>query len=328
MKIKIEAIEKYLPSKKVASFELDDKCKAPRGRIEKNTGVAYRHYANTTETVCEMGANALKKALAKAHLQPIHLDLLISCSAAYDYPIPHNSVVIKSKITNDTSTFNCFDVDATCLSFLNTLDIAHLYLKTGKYKRIALVCSEIASLALTPQNEKVFGLFGDAAVAMIITSHETDGYEPLYCDFENFVSGALLAKVPIGGAINRGMDETSENPNFYFDMDGKSMIRLTQKHINNFTRKAEKQLNKRIADFDYCVTHQTSRWGNEFFLRNYQVESHKVIETLQKYGNCIAASIPLGLEELYNRNQILKNKDVFILGSGAGLTFGCMALRF
>jgi 3-oxoacyl-[acyl-carrier-protein] synthase-3 len=49
---------------------------------------------------------------------------------------------------------------------------------------------------------------------------------------------------------------------------------------------------------------------------------------LQKYGNCIAASIPLGLEELYNRNQILKNKDVFILGSGAGLTFGCMALRF
>jgi len=35
MKIKIEAIEKYLPSKKVASFELDDKCKAPRGRIEK-----------------------------------------------------------------------------------------------------------------------------------------------------------------------------------------------------------------------------------------------------------------------------------------------------
>ena len=98
MRIKILAIEKYLPKKRISSEELDKVVNGTIGRIEKNTGVKFRHHVSEGETVTQMGAEALLKALNKASLEPKDIDLLIFSGASFDYPIPHNSVIIKSKI--------------------------------------------------------------------------------------------------------------------------------------------------------------------------------------------------------------------------------------
>ncbi len=328
MKIKLCGIEKYLPKNRISSEEMDKRCNGRIGRIEKNTGVKFRHHVSDGETVSEMGAISLRGALNRANLEPKDLDLLIFCGAAYEYPVPHTSVVIKSKITNDDVNFNCIDIDSTCLSFISAMEVAHLYLESGKHKRIAIVCSEIASKALTPKEEKEFGLFGDGAVSMIIEANENEGYTPLYSDFINFPSGAFYAHVPIGGLNNRGMHNGPNDDGYNFRMEGKNLIRLTQKHIDKFTGKLETALNMKVRDFDYFVTHQTSRWGNEFFIRNFNVEAEKAIETLSEYGNCISASIPLGLEKLINSEPNIAGKRIMFLGTGAGLTLGCMAIQF
>ncbi len=199
MKIDILSIEKYLPQNRIASETLDAIVKGSKGRIEKNTGVQFRYHVSGNEFVSDIGAKALNKALEKANLKAKDIDLLIFAGASFDYPVPHNSVIIKSKITDDTATFACLDIDSTCLSFLNALDVANLYIQAGRYNRIAIVCAEIASKALTPFDEKVFGLFGDAAVAMILEPSNSISYTCTYADFVNYASGALFAHVPIGG---------------------------------------------------------------------------------------------------------------------------------
>ncbi len=328
MKINILAIEKYLPGIAIASEKLDVIAQGKIGRIEKNTGVQYRYHVAKNENVCDMGAKVLKQTLLKANLQAKDLDLLIFAGASFDYPVPHNSVIIKSKITDDKVNFPCLDIDTTCLSFLNALDVAHLYLQSKRYKRIAIVCSEIASKCLTPANEKVFGLFGDAAVSMILESSQTIGYTPIYTHFENYPSGALHAHVPLGGVVNRGHENTALDAGYYFNMDGKNLIRLTTKHINQFVAKMENDIAVKIGNLDKIITHQTSKYGNEFFLRNFNLKSDKVVETLSFYGNCISASIPLGLEHFINNNTALNNKKILLLGTGAGLTLGSMVLEF
>jgi 3-oxoacyl-[acyl-carrier-protein] synthase-3 len=328
MKIDILSIEKYLPEHRISSVVLDRLAGGVAGRIEKNTGVKFRHHVSGTESVAEMGAHALQKALDKAGLQPEDLDLLIFAGGSFDYPVPHNSVLIKSKITDDTVNFYCFDIDSTCLSFLNALDVAHLYLQSGRYKIIAIVCAEIASKALTPTDEKVFGLFGDAAVATIIGSTKNGGYTPCYVSFKNYPSGALLAYVPVGGAIDRGMHALPADTGYYFRMDGKNLIRLTIKHLDNFVSDLEKNVSIKITSFDHIITHQTSKYGNNYFIDHFKVDPARVVETLSDYGNCIAASIPLGLEKLFNSGAALKNKNILLLGSGAGLSLGAVALKF
>jgi len=328
MKIKLAAIATYLPQNQIASTTLDRLANGREGRIEKNTGVRFRHHVSEEETICEMGARALKAALAQSQLVPKDLDLLISASGAFDYPIPHNSVIIKSKLTDDRVTFPCFDVDSTCLSFLNGLDIAHLYLQTGRYRRIALVSSEIASKALTPKDEKVFGLFGDAAVAVILEASETEGYQPIYTRFQNFPSGAMQAHLAIGGAVNRGTQETAENPGYYFSMDGKNLIRLTTKHLDAFVHDLESASQISLHDYDHIILHQTSKYGNTYFLKHFGVHASKVVETLSCFGNCISASIPLGLATLFQNGFNPQGKKILLLGSGAGLSLGAIVLNF
>lgn len=328
MKINILAIEKYLPKKIVSSEFLDELSNGIKGRIEKNTGVKSRYHISDQESVCEMGVLALQKALKKSNLKPEDIDLLLFSGASFDYPIPHNSVIIKSKITNDDVDFPCFDIDSTCLSFLNALDIAHLYLDANRYKRIAIVCSEVASKALSLRDEKVFGLFGDAAVAIIIEKSEKIGYNIKYTNFNNYPSGAMFAHVPIGGVINRGIKSPITDLGYYFKMEGKKLIRLTIQQLDYFILKMEQNIQQKINDFDYIITHQTSKYGNEYFSKKYNLNSNQVIETLSYYGNCISASIPLGLEKLINSDLKIRKKSILLLGTGAGLSLGAIVLEF
>ncbi|TAE94151.1 MAG: ketoacyl-ACP synthase III [Runella slithyformis] len=328
MKISIRAIEKYLPKQQIKSETLDQIAKGRIGRIEKNTGVQFRHHISGQESVCSMGAAVLQSALSKAKMSVSEIDLLIFSGASFDYPTPHNSVIIKSKIADDKINFPCLDVDSTCLSFLNALDIAHVYLAARRYKRIAIVCSEVSSKLLTPDDEKVFGLFGDAAVAIILESTEKGGYTPQYANFVNYPSGAMLANLPIGGVMNRGITSDPTDTGYYFKMDGKSLIRLTIKHLDSFVKNIEENVRHKIDEFDRIIPHQTSKFGSEYFINHFSLNPEKVIETLAMYGNCISASIPLGLEHFYNSHQHIENKNILLIGSGAGLSLGTLVLQF
>jgi len=78
--------------------------------------------------------------------------------------------------------------------------------------------------------------------------------------------------------------------------------------LDPFVAKIEHQVKTKLSDFDYIITHQTSKFGNEYFLNNFNLKKEKVIETLSEYGNCVSVSIPLGLERLLNTHQNLSNK--------------------
>ncbi len=140
-----------------------------------------------------------------------------------------------------------------------------------------------------PSDEKVFGLFGDAAVAIILESTEYRGYQPQYVNFINYPSGAMLAHVPIGGAADRCKTSSSSDPGYYFKMDGKNLIRLTLQHLDDFVNTMEKSVQHTINEFDTIIAHQTSKFGNDYFIKHFFLQSEKVIETLSKHGNCISA---------------------------------------
>ena len=328
MKLKIASIASYLPRNRVSSLTLDNIVKGKEGGIMDATGVRYRHHISDDECVSQMGAGALKLALDRAGLQAADLDLLIFAGASFDYPVPHNSALIKARLTDDRVNFDCFDIDSTCLSFLHALDVTHLYLLSGRYKRVAIVSSEISSLALSPSDEKVYGLFGDAAVAVIVESTESTGYTPGFVNFKNFPSGVFLTMVPVGGAVNRGINSPPDDPGYNFKMEGKNLLRLISKHIDGFIADMEERSGTGINQFDKIITHQASKVGNEFFNKRFSIPPGKRVDTLEIHGNCISASIPLGLEKLLNDGYNTGGKRILLFGTGAGLTIGSLVLEF
>ncbi|AEI47701.1 3-oxoacyl-ACP synthase III family protein [Runella slithyformis] len=326
MKIQIQSIEKYLPGTAVHSEELESRMGIAKGWIEKNAGVQIRYWANADETVAAMAATALQKALTSAGLTAENLDMMIYAGASYDYPIPHNAGRIK-KALETTAKFPCFDVDSTCLSFLNALDIAHLYFQRDTLRTIAIVSAELSSRALNPNDPKTYGLLGDAAVAVILTQNK-EGYEPLAPYFINNPEGADLAWIPTGGSVSRGMVHDTPEESFYFRMDGKRLISLTLRELEPFLDRYEQLSGMTPAAYDFVIPHQTSRFGNEIFAKQYCLNERQLVNTISRYGNCISASIPLGLCDLVHQQNDLSGKKILLIGSAAGLSLGALTLKF
>ena len=324
--IKIRAIEKYLPGEAVHSGTLERQLQLPQGWIRKNSGVDTRHWAGPQESVASMGAEALRRALARAGLALADLDLLVAAGASYDYPIPFNAALIKKQLDTQAAETPCFDVDSTCLSFLHALDIAHLYLAHRGLKKVAIVSAELASRSLNPHDSKTYSLFGDAAVAVILEASANEGYTPGLSQFRNYTQGAEMAMIPAGGVVEPGLNAGA--PSFYFQMRGKQMIKLTLEKLDGFMADFTRRTNLALREYDFIVPHQTSLIGNELFVRKYNLRPEQMVLTLAAYGNCISASIPLGLEELYNGNRLQKGAKVLLAGSAAGLSLGALSLVF
>jgi 3-oxoacyl-[acyl-carrier-protein] synthase-3 len=329
MKIKIRAIEKYMPGELISSSSLENEIGLKAGWIEKNTGVETRYRAGKQETIASMGAEALSRTLKKSALTLADLDMLIYAGGSYDYPIPYNACLIKKELSKNTDTVPCFDVDATCLSFVHALDIAHLYLQSGRAKRVAIVSAELSSRSLNPEDPKTYSLFGDAAVALILeASEEEEMYTVGYTSFVNYSEGAEFAMIPTGGIVNSGMEASTKKESYYFKMDGKKLIKLTQKTIDGFISSYEKNAGIKLNEYDYIIPHQPSKFGNDLFVKQFNLKTERVLFNLAKYGNCISASIALGLEELVNKEKSLKGKNVLLIGTAAGLSYGAITLKF
>ena len=92
--VKIAGFGKYLPAE-MTSQELEHKYTIPYGWSEKFSGVQIRHQVSF-ETNGYMGARAIEAALDNAGMKLCDIDMIISASATFDYPLPNSASVIKS----------------------------------------------------------------------------------------------------------------------------------------------------------------------------------------------------------------------------------------
>lgn len=328
MKILLKACSRVLPGSLISSQQLETKCQLTAGWMEKNTGVRSRYWAGHDDSISSIAAKALQAALDEAELNCADLDLMLYAGASFDHPIPHNACLVKQLVDQESAGFPCFDVDGTCLSFLHALDIAHLYLQYRGARRVAIVSAELPSRALNPGDPKTYGLFGDAAVALILEANEKEGYEISPAYFINQSAGAQLAMVPTGGSKRRGFEPGTPAESFYFQMNGRQLISMTLRYLGDFLSQFESQNGISLSDYDYIVPHQTSKMGNDYFMQQYQLQENQVVNTLGDYGNCVASSIPLGLHTLYEQKKLQSGKNILLIGTAAGLSIGAIQLKF
>lgn len=326
-KFSIKAISKYLPGPPVSHREVEVAGGIRQGWVQKNSGVITRHFASKTDSIASMTATSLNCCLHRGQTSLSELDLLICAGATYDFPIPYNACMVKKEMGAFDIPLHCFDVDATCLSFIVGIDVALALMEARNLKRIAITSAEISSRSLNPEDPKTCSLFGDAAVAMVLEQSE-EGIEVLGSHFENHCEGAEFAKVPAGGNALLGFDKNARQEDFYFHMQGKRLLKMTFAKLDDYLDKLEVETGINIKEYDLIIPHQASKFGNDYFIKKYQLEGDKVYQGLTEYGNCISTSVALGLETAYNGGRIKKGDKVLIVGTAAGLSLGGIALQF
>jgi 3-oxoacyl-[acyl-carrier-protein] synthase-3 len=326
-KIKISGTGVYLP-KAISSEELELKHSIKKGWSEKYSGVKNRHHV-TDESNGFMGARAAEDALKDASVKLEDIDMLISASGTYDYPLPNQSSMIKYHLKGGNDyDFPAMDIDCTCLSFVAGLDMASKLLDGQSYKRILLVSSEIASKGLDASNWETQTLFGDGAAAVVLTYNPSSESTIIKGQHKNYSEGVFHSMIEGGGSVNYYDDKPFNKELHSFKMSGKKLLRLAKKKINPFVTSFFDDLDYTIQDVDVIIPHQASKLGLEMFKKMQLLSDKKVMSSLAENGNCIAASIPITLHNTIKQGKLIRGQTCLLIGTAAGFSIGALLFEY
>ena len=326
--MKILGVGRYLPERIVPSSEVERLCGIKPGWIERHTGVKERRWAGPKETNSFMGAAAARDAIEDAGLKLNDIDLILCASGTPEQTIPDNSALIQRELGLGKSGIACMSVHITCLSFLLAMDVAATMLAVRRYQNILIVSSDIASVALNFKDPESAALFGDAAAAVVVTrtpEGEKGGVE--HSRFETYSIGAHLTEIRGGGSrLHPANPETRPEDNL-FSMAGPKVYRLARQHQDAFLEKLRPGLSKSPGDIKVVLPHQASLMAIRALRRN-GITDDQVVVTLDRFGNCVATSLPLTAYEAVKTNRVNRGDEVLLAGTGAGLTLGGMILTY
>ncbi len=319
--IRILGMGTYLP-KKLTSPEIENLHGIPSGWSKKYSGVSSRHHV-THESNGFMGARAAERALEKAGLSLKDVDLLISASGTYDYPLPNQASIIKSELVGSKEIdFPAIDIDSACLSFVAAFDIAARILDGHNMKTILIVSSEIASKGLNHNNWETTTLFGDGAAAAILTHDQNSSSLFIKGMQKTYAEGVYHTLIEGGGNKNFFKDHPYDMELHSFKMNGKELLRLAKNKIPLFMSDFFKNLPIKLEEIDVIIPHQASKLGILIFEKMYSFKEGQVKSSLDKYGNCIAASIPITLCDCIDSGEIKRGDLCFLSGTSAGFSIG------
>ncbi len=327
--VKIAGSGYYLPPKIVTSADLEARLDIPQGWIESVTGVTERRYAAADETTAGMAANAARQALEMAEMTVNDLDVIIGASTAPQQAIPCTAAFVQRELGAPDGGSACFDVNATCLSFIFALQNAAHLIAAGVYRNALIFSSEIASRSLNPNERESSVLFGDAAAAAVLT--RTPDNEPAaFWDsrFITYSSGADHTRVLGGGTLHHPNHPDTTTEMNQFHMDGPAVFKKAARLVGPFLDQFLAQTGWERNEIDQVVPHQASGHGVKLLTARFGLQPEQVFINLPRRGNCVAASIPLALAEAVENGVIQRGHRVLLIGTGAGLTLGAVALTY
>lgn len=324
--VRIAGLGHYLPQRRVMSEELEPSLGVPKGWVAQRTGVLERRYTSG-ETAAFQAAQAARMALQNAGAQLEEIDLIVGASSTPQQAIPCTAALVQRELGAPDGGSTCFDVNATCLSFMFALVTAGQLLASGAYKKALIFSSELASTSLNPKEPESAALFGDAAAAAVLQPSD-DSSGILGFQFATYSSAATATELRGGGTLHHP-NTTQHTPEInLFHMNGPAIFKHASRVMPGFLNGFLRQVGWTVPEIDLLVPHQASGPAVQMLSRQVGFSQQQLYFNLPTRGNCVAASIPLALSEAYQEGRMQRGQKVLLAGTAAGLTLGAVGLIF
>ena len=310
----------YLPDKVLTNDDLSQMVDTTDSWIFERTGIKQRHIAAEGELTSDLALKAARDALEKGNIAPEELDLIIVATSTPDYTFPSTAVLLQEKLGA-----NCpaFDMQAVCAGFIYGLTTAHAYIQSGLYQRILLVGAETFSRLLDWGDRQTCVLFGDGAGAIVLERHDDNMKQ----------QGTILAtNLKANGELHHIL-KTTGGPSATQTvgtvlMDGPTLFKHAVKALGSTLKETLQQVGLEEKDLDWLIPHQANIRIIASTAKHFKLPMERVIQTIKQHANTSAASIPLALDWAVSEKKFKRGELLALEAIGAGLTWGCVLVRW
>lgn len=328
---KITGVGKYLPTKTVVNKDLESLLNTSDEWIQQRSGIQQRQWITEGETTSGMGYKAALEALKDAGKTPADVDAIVFATISPDYYFPGSGVLVQKMLCPDRP-IPAIDIRNACSGFLYSLSIADAWVKTGVYKCVLVIGSEIHSTGLdhSPEGRDVSVLFGDGAGAVVVEpSKAGEGILITKLHSEGEFAEKLMVQKPSSSdyPIRLVKDKTVVDKGYVPYMDGRFVFKHAVTRMCEVLAEACSAIDVKPSQIDFVLAHQANMRINQMVLEQLGIPLNKTLNTIQKYGNTTAATIPIGMEEAKKAGLIKPGQLVAMVAFGSGFTWGASIMR-
>lgn len=321
----------YIPPKVVTNNDLTSRMDTSDEWIQQRSGIKQRHYAEDSESTSDLGLKAALAALENANVKKEEIDMLFFATLSPDHEFPGTACFLQAKL--GVPGIPAIDVRQQCSGFLYAVSMADQYIKTGAAKKILVVGAEIHSrgLDISTRGRDVAVLFGDGAGAVVLGVSDSPEHRILSTKIHADGSHAKELWVESPGMANPGYripDNILETTEHFPKMNGKIVFLNAVRRMPEVLMEGLKAADVTLDQIDLFVFHQANLRINEAVAKQLGIPEHKVFNTIDRFANTTAATIPIGLSEAVKAGKLKPGMVVASAAFGSGFTWASMVARW
>jgi 3-oxoacyl-[acyl-carrier-protein] synthase-3 len=331
---KITGLGFYVPDNVVTNDDLSKIIETNDEWIQERTGIQERrHIIAGEDTTTSMGVKAAEIAIKRSGLDKHDIDFIVFATLSPDYYFPGPGVLVQRDL--GLKTIGALDVRNQCSGFIYALSVADQYIKTGMYKNILVIGSEVHSsgLDMTSRGRGVSVIFGDGAGAAVLSREEdlTKGILSTHLHSEGQHAEELVLKAPgMGGRWVSDIlaDNDPDDESYFPHMNGQFVFKNAVVRFSEVINEGLQANNLEVSDIDMLIPHQANLRISQFIQNKFQLSDDQVFNNIQKYGNTTAASIPIALTEAWEQGKIKSGDTVVLAAFGSGFTWASAIIKW
>jgi 3-oxoacyl-[acyl-carrier-protein] synthase-3 len=293
--------------------------------IVSRTGIRERRIADEKDSTASLATRAAMRALDKTDIEPKDLDMVIVATATPEHIFPATACLVQDNI--GASNAGAFDLSAACSGFIYGVSLVSQSIQAGAIQNALVIGAETLSRFINWEDRGTCILFGDGAGAFVVQARqEPGGYLSSVMRADG--SGGSLLSIPAGGSHQPTTAETLHKKLHFIHMNGREVFRFATRVMADATRQVVDRAGLEVEDLDVIIPHQANRRIIESAARGLGLPMDKFVVNLDRYGNTSSASIPIAACEALDTGRIEPGDRLVMVGFGAGLTWGALALEW
>jgi 3-oxoacyl-[acyl-carrier-protein] synthase-3 len=290
--------------------------------VDPFQGARERRVLADDRTAVDMEVAAAEDALARAGVDRGEIDLLLTHTQVPEHLVNNSACVLHQRLGLGPRCLP-LQLEATAYTFLAQLELAELYLASGRARR-ALLVQSCALSRILDRDDLYSPVFGDGATAVVVGPvagdrgvirhvHRAETRHP-----HMLVAGAPGGRWYDGRSVLHSLDLPGARDVFLAIADqAKEVVGA----VLDGTGLA-------AADVGFFASHQGTPWVRAVAQELAGLSHARTVDTFPTTGTLFACNLPLVLREAEDGGLVGGGDLVVLFGGGTGVVYGATLVRW
>ena len=280
--------------------------------IVHRTGVHERRHVSDGERLDALAVAAGREALEESGLDPAELDLVLVATVAPDELLPNAAPLVAQQLGAHRA--GAMDVGAACTGYLSALALAAAQIECGRCDHVLVIGVDVLSRFVDKTDRGTAALFADGAGATMVGPANGGpgviGHIALHADGTG--AAAICAR----------------HDDLTIRMQGHDTFKAAVHRMSEATLEATARAGLDLDDIGLFVYHQANARILAAVGERLGLDSGRVINSIDRYGNTSAATLPIALADARERGMLDSGMHVLLAAFGAGFTWGAGVIEW